>query len=284
MHPAPLSPVQGLGGEGCWDNQAERRSLGTVQKLPRWSQSSATDHWQRGRSSAGQTTATVRRSGARGAASQQPAASPKRRSLWFQGSRSRAQRGAARWLLNLPPTRGQHNLPGPPTWPGIPKPRFARRAGQSRRILTASQVGGHVLKHLYLFDGFPAGEVNHQHPVARGKILQAGSRKARGRLSKGFVISSPIRYLSSTRGKARQSAARQQAPGVPVEQSVVQVFAEPLQHLVMVPDGRCLVFAGSEVALQLQKEETAWLRCPPTAHRRGRGRCQRSQPALSSFL
>lgn len=141
-----------------------------------------------------------------------------------------------------------------------------------------------MLKHLYLFDGFPAGEVNHQHPVARGKILQAGRRKARGRLSKGFVISSPIRYLGSTRGKARRSTARQQAPGVPVEQSVVQVFAEPLQHLVMVPDGRRLVFAGSEVALQLQKEETEWLNRPSTAHRGGEWRCQRSRPALNSFL
>lgn len=50
-----------------------------------------------------------------------------------------------------------------------------------------------MLKHFYLFDGFPAGEVNDQHPVARGKILQAGRRKkSRERLSKGFVISIPI--------------------------------------------------------------------------------------------
>lgn len=50
-----------------------------------------------------------------------------------------------------------------------------------------------MLKHFYLFDGFPAGEVNDQHPVTRGKILQAGRRKkSRERLSEGFVISIPI--------------------------------------------------------------------------------------------
>lgn len=54
---------------------------------------------------------------------------------------------------------------------------------------------------------------------------------------------------------ARQStvksipAAQRQAPRLPVEQSMVQMFAEPLQNLVMVSDGRRLVFTGSKVAL-----------------------------------
>lgn len=31
-----------------------------------------------------------------------------------------------------------------------------------------------MLEHFYLLDGFTAGEVNNQHPVTRGKILQPG--------------------------------------------------------------------------------------------------------------
>ena len=69
-------------------------------------------------------------------------------------------------------------------------------------------------------------------------------------------------------------AAQGQAPHLPVEQSMVQMFAEPLQDLVVVSDGRRLIFTGSKVALQLQKEETGWLKRPPTAHRGGRWGCQ----------
>lgn len=47
---------------------------------------------------------------------------------------------------------------------------------------------------------------------------------------------------------------------------MVQMFAEPLQNLVVVSDGRRLVFTGGKVALQLQKEEVGWLKCPSTAH------------------
>lgn len=67
---------------------------------------------------------------------------------------------------------------------------------------------------------------------------------------------------------ARQStvtSSPEAAPRLPIEQRVVQMFAQPLQDLVMVSDGRCLIFTGSKVALQLQKEETAWLKRPSTA-------------------
>lgn len=47
---------------------------------------------------------------------------------------------------------------------------------------------------------------------------------------------------------------------------MVQVFTEPLQDLVMVSDGWRLIFTGSKVALQLQKEEMGWLKLHPTAH------------------
>lgn len=40
-------------------------------------------------------------------------------------------------------------------------------------LLTAPQVGGHVLQHLDLFDGLSPGEMHHKHPVARGEVLQA---------------------------------------------------------------------------------------------------------------
>lgn len=43
------------------------------------------------------------------------------------------------------------------------------------------------------------------------------------------------------------------------------MFAEPLQDLVMVSDGWRLILTGSKVALQLQKEETGWLKHPSTA-------------------
>lgn len=36
----------------------------------------------------------------------------------------------------------------------------------SRALLTAPQVGGHVLQHLDLFDGLSPGKVHHEHPVA----------------------------------------------------------------------------------------------------------------------
>lgn len=37
----------------------------------------------------------------------------------------------------------------------------------SLALLTAPQVGGHVLQHLDVLDGLSPGEVNHEHPVAR---------------------------------------------------------------------------------------------------------------------
>lgn len=59
--------------------------------------------------------------------------------------------------------------PAQPSWAScqmFPNRGLPLEPGQHLQILTASQVGGHVLKHFYLFDGFPAGEVNDQHPVA----------------------------------------------------------------------------------------------------------------------
>ena len=38
--------------------------------------------------------------------------------------------------------------------------------------LTAPQVGGDVLQIVYLSDGLLPGEVEDQHPVARGDVLQ----------------------------------------------------------------------------------------------------------------
>lgn len=38
---------------------------------------------------------------------------------------------------------------------------------------------------------------------------------------------------------------------LPIQQSVVQVFTEPLQHPVMIPDGWSLIFTGRKVTLQL---------------------------------
>lgn len=49
---------------------------------------------------------------------------------------------------------------------------------------------------------------------------------------------------------------QRQAQHLPVEQSMVQMFTEPLQDLVMVSDGWRLIFTGSKVALQLQRRET----------------------------
>lgn len=34
-------------------------------------------------------------------------------------------------------------------------------------LLTAPQVGGHMLQHLDLFDGLSPSEMHHEHPVAR---------------------------------------------------------------------------------------------------------------------
>lgn len=34
-------------------------------------------------------------------------------------------------------------------------------------LLTAPQVGGHMLQHLDLLDGLSPGEMHHEHPVAR---------------------------------------------------------------------------------------------------------------------
>lgn len=52
-----------------------------------------------------------------------------------------------------------------------------------------------------------------------------------------------------------KAASQRWAPGSPIEQSMVQVFTEPLQDLVMVSDCWCLIFTGSKVALQLQKKK-----------------------------
>lgn len=81
-----------------------------------------------------------------------------------------------------------------------------------------------------------------------------------------------------------KAASQRWAPGSPVEQGVVQVFTEPLQDLVMVSDGWCLIFTGSKVALQLQKQEMGWLERPSPA-RRGEEQSEvpnRSYPALNS--
>ena len=126
-----------MGDEGCWDNQAERRSLGTVlrQKRPRWSQTSATDNLQQGRSSIGQTTATVRCSGAREVMPpicQKPFPRAQlSRSLWFHSSRSRATSLTQHLILRHGAIISQAVMPGlPPPWP--------RRAGLSRELPAGS--------------------------------------------------------------------------------------------------------------------------------------------------
>lgn len=43
-------------------------------------------------------------------------------------------------------------------------------------------------------------------------------------------------------------------PHLPVQQCMVQVLAQALEDLVVVPDGRGLIFTCSKVALQLQKK------------------------------
>lgn len=48
----------------------------------------------------------------------------------------------------------------------------AAEATMSRPTLTAPQVSGHTLQQLDLFNGFSAGEVDHQDPVPRRKVLQ----------------------------------------------------------------------------------------------------------------
>lgn len=42
---------------------------------------------------------------------------------------------------------------------------------------------------------------------------------------------------------------------LPVQQGVVQVLTQTLQHLIVVPDGRGLIFTCSKVALQLKGEK-----------------------------
>lgn len=74
-----------------------------------------------------------------------------------------------------------------------------------------------------------------------------------------------------------------EAPGSPIEQGMVQVFTEPLQDLVVVSDGRCLIFTGSKVALQLQKEYMVWLECPSLAHEEQVEVPKCSYPALNRF-
>lgn len=43
---------------------------------------------------------------------------------------------------------------------------------------------------------------------------------------------------------------------LPVEQGVVKVFTEALQHPVMIPDGGSLIFTGRKVTLQLRDTKT----------------------------
>lgn len=81
-----------------------------------------------------------------------------------------------------------------------------------------------------------------------------------------------------------KAASQRWAPGSPIEQSVVQVFAEPLQDLVVVSDGWRLIFTGSKVALQLQKEDMGWLECPSPAQEEQVEVLKHSYPALNSFL
>lgn len=40
-------------------------------------------------------------------------------------------------------------------------------------LLTAPQVGGHMLQDLDLLDSLSAGEMDHKHPVTGGQVLQS---------------------------------------------------------------------------------------------------------------
>lgn len=48
----------------------------------------------------------------------------------------------------------------------------------------------------------------------------------------------------------------ERTPSSPIQQGVVQVLAQALQDLVVVPDGRRLILAGGKVALQLTGEQS----------------------------
>lgn len=56
--------------------------------------------------------------------------------------------------------------------PELPAGRAERVLPSTSLVLTASQVGGHMLQHLDLPDGLPPGEMHHEHPVARREVLQ----------------------------------------------------------------------------------------------------------------
>lgn len=76
---------------------------------------------------------------------------------------------------NQPP--GPTGRPRPHLSPELPTGRAEPAPPSAGRVLlTAPQVGGHVLQHLDLSDGLPPGEVHHEHPVARGEVLQAAGR------------------------------------------------------------------------------------------------------------
>lgn len=149
-----------------------------------------------------------------------------------------------------------------------------------------------MLQHFNLFDGFPAREVNHQHPVPRGKILQSGEEKSQRKIRQKLhylhpnpcLDAFPMVRLHSRLFPWGTAAPQRWAPGSPVQQSVVQVFTEPLQDLVMVSDGRCLIFTGSKVALQLQREGMRWLEWPSPVHEEQVEVPKCSYPALNSFL
>lgn len=49
----------------------------------------------------------------------------------------------------------------------------------------------------------------------------------------------------------------QKLPTLPIQQGMVQVLTQTLQDLVMVPDGRGLIFTCSKVALQLKGKKNA---------------------------
>lgn len=45
---------------------------------------------------------------------------------------------------------------------------------------------------------------------------------------------------------------------LPIEEGVVEVFAEALQNPVMIPDGGSLILTGCKVTLQLRETERLW--------------------------
>lgn len=132
--------------------------------------------------------------------------------------------------------------------------------------------------------------MDHEHPVARGEVLQSvgpGQQLGLGRTASGHQLLSfhpHPRTEADKDGNASQGGTWVPKPGSispksslhsPVQQGMVQVLTQALQDLVVVPDSRGLVLTRCKVALQLEGREIMLLRevpgigCPGMASRAG---------------